>query len=81
MCNNCYTKLQTGGHRPPLQARPGDGNVAALERSDNVADRGHAFAELKRGYPRPRPESGRKPEDTAGWKPAATPARPPVTGR
>ena len=27
-------------------------NVAALERSDNVADRGHAFALLKRGYPR-----------------------------
>jgi hypothetical protein len=26
-------------------------NVAALERSDNVADRDHAFAELKRGYP------------------------------
>jgi hypothetical protein len=25
-------------------------NVAALERSDNVADRGHAFAVLKRGY-------------------------------
>ena len=30
----------------------GDGNVAALERSDNVAGRGHAFAGLKRGYPR-----------------------------
>ena len=27
-------------------------NVAALERSDNVADRSHAFAVLKRGYPR-----------------------------
>jgi hypothetical protein len=26
--------------------------VAALERSDNVADRDHAFAVLKRGYPR-----------------------------
>jgi hypothetical protein len=26
--------------------------VAALERSDNVADRGHAFAVLKRGYTR-----------------------------
>ena len=26
--------------------------VAALERSDNVADRGHAFAMLKRGYTR-----------------------------
>jgi len=26
-------------------------NVAALERSDNVADRDHAFAMLKRGYP------------------------------
>jgi hypothetical protein len=25
-------------------------NVAALERSDNVADRCHAFAGLKRGY-------------------------------
>jgi hypothetical protein len=25
-------------------------NVAALERSDNVADRGHAFAGFKRGY-------------------------------
>ena len=25
-------------------------NVAALERSDNVADWGHAFAGLKRGY-------------------------------
>jgi len=25
-------------------------NVAALEQSDNVADRGHAFAVLKRGY-------------------------------
>ena len=30
----------------------GDGNVAALERSDNVAGRSHAFAALKRGYPR-----------------------------
>jgi len=27
-------------------------NVAALERSDNVADRSHAFAVLKRGYTR-----------------------------
>jgi hypothetical protein len=27
-------------------------NVAALERSDNVADRVHAFAGLKRGYTR-----------------------------
>jgi hypothetical protein len=27
-------------------------NVAALERSDNVADSDHAFAMLKRGYPR-----------------------------
>jgi len=27
-------------------------NAAALERSDNVADSDHAFAELKRGYPR-----------------------------
>ena len=27
-------------------------NVAALERSDNVADCSHAFAGLKRGYPR-----------------------------
>jgi hypothetical protein len=27
-------------------------NVAALERSANVADRHHAFAVLKRGYPR-----------------------------
>ena len=27
-------------------------NVAALERSDNVADSGHAFAMLKRGYTR-----------------------------
>jgi hypothetical protein len=26
--------------------------VAALERSDNVANPGHAFAGLKRGYPR-----------------------------
>ena len=26
-------------------------NVAALEWSDNVADRDHAFAVLKRGYP------------------------------
>jgi len=25
-------------------------NVAALERSDNVADSDHAFAELNRGY-------------------------------
>jgi len=25
-------------------------SVAALERSDNVANRGHAFAALKRGY-------------------------------
>jgi len=32
---------------------PGSGNVAALQRSDNGADRGHAFAELKRGYTRP----------------------------
>ena len=30
----------------------GEGNVAALERSDNVADRSHAFAVLKRGYTR-----------------------------
>jgi hypothetical protein len=29
-----------------LRIRP---NVAALERSDNVADRDHAFAALKRG--------------------------------
>jgi len=27
-------------------------NVAALERSDNVADSDHAFALLKRGYSR-----------------------------
>jgi len=27
-------------------------NVAALERSDNVVERGHAFAGLKRGYTR-----------------------------
>jgi hypothetical protein len=26
------------------------GTVAALERSDNVANRSHAFAVLKRGY-------------------------------
>jgi len=31
-------------------AIPGCRNVAALERSDNVADSGHAFAVLKRGY-------------------------------
>ena len=29
-------------------------NVAALERSDNVADRCHPFAMLKRGYARDR---------------------------
>ena len=29
-------------------------NVAAVERSDNVADRSHAFALLKRGYARDR---------------------------
>ena len=28
-----------------------EANVAALERSDNVASRGHAFAVLTRGYP------------------------------
>jgi len=39
-------------------------NVAALERSDNVADRGHAFALLKRGYTRRTvlgPESEMRP--------------------
>jgi len=30
---------------------PSAENVAALERSDNVARHGHAFALLKRGYP------------------------------
>ena len=35
------------GRTQPCEGSP---NVAALERSDNVADRGHAFAELKRGY-------------------------------
>ena len=39
-------------------------NVAALERSDNVANRGHAFAVLKRGYTR-RQSSGRKVRCTA----------------
>ena len=53
---------------------PGRRNVAALERSDNVADRDHAFAMLKRGYAR----SGhafavlkrgytRQPAGYAGW--------------
>ena len=39
-------------------------NVAALEQSDNVADRGHAFATLKRGYTRRAvigPESEMRP--------------------
>jgi len=35
-----------------IGAMPGRRNVAALERSDNVADRDHAFAMLKRGYAR-----------------------------
>jgi len=34
-------------------------NVAALERSDNVAERGHAFAGLKRGYTRRNQSVGR----------------------
>jgi len=34
-------------------------NVAALERSDNVADRDHAFAVLKRGY---------TSEEISGWR-------------
>jgi hypothetical protein len=33
-------------------ATSGRWNVAALERSDNGVDRDHAFAVLKRGYPR-----------------------------
>jgi hypothetical protein len=43
-----------GGHRPPLQntVQLPAWDVAALERSDNVADRGHAFAVLNRGYTR-----------------------------
>ena len=33
-------------------------NVAALERSDNVVNQGHAFAVLKRGYIGRRKRSG-----------------------
>jgi hypothetical protein len=43
-------------------------NVAALERSDNVADSDHAFAMLKRGYLLRRevivPKSGIRPNVT-----------------
>jgi hypothetical protein len=38
-------RLATAASEPPVSW-----NVAALERSDNVADNGHAFAMLKRGY-------------------------------
>jgi hypothetical protein len=39
-----------------------------LERSDNVADRGHAFAVLKRGYPPPR--GGGKSKEKSGFRSA-----------
>ena len=54
-------------------------NVAELERSDNVADRSHAFAVLKRGYTtvpaRCCPRSGsnqRSPIDAYRLVPAAS---------
>jgi hypothetical protein len=54
-----------------IGATPGRLNVAALERSDNVADSDHAFAMLKRGY-------GRQPAGYAAtlsrYSSAATPA-------
>jgi len=37
---------------PVRENRPAGWKVTALERSDNVADSGHAFALLKRGYTR-----------------------------
>ena len=38
---------------PPTPPKCGRRNVAALERSDNVANSGHAFAVLKRSYSLP----------------------------
>jgi len=40
--------------------------AAALERSDNVANRGHAFAVLKRGYTR-RAVIGQESEMRPGY--------------
>ena len=50
-------QCETGARdvRPHVHT-PSTGNVAALERSDNVAHRGHAFALLKRGYPASQPD-------------------------
>jgi hypothetical protein len=44
--------LHPTSYMNPLKSRPANiCNVAALERSDNVAKSDHAFAMLKRGYP------------------------------
>jgi len=48
-------------------------NVAALERSDNVADRSHAFAVLKRGYTRLSCRAGPRVQATLFPFPARTP--------
>ena len=47
----------TRSQRREVPFRCASWNVAALERSDNVADRDHAFAMLKRGYTQ-KSESG-----------------------
>jgi len=46
-------------------------NVAALERSDNAANRGHAFAELKRGYETVSDRTGAFQNGIASWRGAS----------